>query len=218
MEADAQPIVCIAWRANQVGRKTSGMGCSWSENFGTIRPIAFVENSLQFLSLQLVTSGFFRQLNLSKVIGKLAFVECVVKPGGKLTKSLNRGIVGQWFPNIVHLPPFVSPRGIWKKKDARNWSRFWCDVEHFAFGVTPDAMKLGLDQNTRPFPNRPTDNLLAAVGSDVLRKNGEAFVGWRSLEWPNLDIDRIRILNNAPTERKNVRLNQLRRSQAANVH
>ena len=194
------------------------MGCSWSENFGTIRSVASDENALQFLSLKLVTSGFFRQLNLSKVVGKLAFVECVVKPGRKLTKTLNRRIVVQWLPNIIHLPPLVGAGRIWKKKDARNWSRFWSDVEQLAFGVTPDAMKLGFDQNTRPFPNRPTDNLLAAVGSDVLRKNGEALVGWRSLEWPNLDIDRIGILKNAPTERQNVRLNPLRRSQAANVH
>lgn len=212
-----QPIICIAWRSTRLRWKTSGMGCSWSDDFGSVRSIASDKSSLHFLSLQFVTSGFFRQLDLTKVIGKLAFVECAVKTRGKFTETLDRGVVVEWSPNVVHLPPLVTPGRIWKKKDARNWARFWGDVEQCAFGVSPDAVKFCFDKNAGPFPNRPANHLLAAIGSDVLRKNAEALIDWSASKWSNLDIARCGVLNHAPAKRNHVRLNQLGRSQGDNV-
>jgi hypothetical protein len=103
---------------------------------------------------------------------------------------------------------------VWKKEYSRNWNGFWCDVEQFASGLSPDAVKFSINKHFRPLPYRPTNYLLAAVRSDVLRKNAKAIVGWSTYEWSDWNIKRFGIFNDAAAKRNNVRLNELRRSQS----
>jgi len=70
-------------------------------------------------------------------------------------------------------------------------------------------VKLGLDKNSRPLPNGPTDNLLAAVLANVIGEYGKARVLGYPVQWAQWHIDRLWISYNATAKRDDVRLNEL---------
>ncbi|MEY2498234.1 MAG: hypothetical protein QOD12_1790 [Verrucomicrobiota bacterium] len=197
------PLTCLALIGGRL-LKTTGMGCS--EGFGAIRPIASNETLLNLLSLDLVQTGTLREFDLAVIIGKIAFVECLVVKVGEFDKSFNVGVVAQRLTSVVYLPSAVAPRWIGKKENARNFAGFLGDIQHRAFGISPDGMKLCFNENFRPFPDSPAKNLIAAISADVLGDHRETFVGWRALDWSDWNVNGRGVSDDASTERNYVGL------------
>jgi hypothetical protein len=199
------------WSANRLVLDSKG---SWSDNFGTIRSVASDENNFQFLSLNFVTSGLLRELNLSVVVRQLTFVDFKVIGPSQITESSDGRVVIKRLPNVIYLPPAIGAGWIRKKKNTRNWNVLVRDIEKFAVGLPPNAVELSVNKNLGPFPNRPANYLFPAMGGDVLRNNSKALIGWRTCKWSDWNVKGFRVPNDAATEGNHVRLDQFRGSHA----
>jgi hypothetical protein len=188
-----------------------GIRHSWRD-LGAVLTVASNKKALQFSPLQLITRRFFRQLNWSIIISEFSFIKDLMKTGGQFAETFDGRVVVKWLPNVIYLSPLISASRVGQEKDTRNGNGFWRDVEKRSVGLLPYAVEFGVDQNTRPLPNSPANNLLPTIGSNLLRKNLKAFAGWRTLQRTSGHIDRFWMLNNASAERENIRLNQLGRS------
>lgn len=159
----------------------------------------------------------WRGNNRPVIIGKLTFVQLAVDEREKLTKSLDCRVSGEGLADVVNLPPFVNPDGVWKKKDARHRENFGRDVKQCAVGLPPNSVKLGLDKNFRPLPNRPSDHLLASVLGNIIRNYLEARICGHPVQGAQWHINRLWVSHNATAKRYDVWLDELGWSHGATL-
>ena len=74
------------------------------------------------------------------------------------------------------------------------------DLTPSLFRTLPDSMKLGFDEDFRPDPDSPADELFSTVRGNLLWDDRETFIDWLRDNWTKLDVLRPSIRHHAATE------------------
>jgi len=195
-------------RSHNVIIKTHSCGASCYEWFGQIDAIPKGQSQTKLISLFREAFQSWGNGNLTVIVGKLAFVKLMVNERENLAKP--HGVrVGCGLPDVVNLPAFVMPGRIRQKQYAGHPVFFGRDVEQIPVWLTPDCVELGLNENSRPLPDRPSDYLLASVLCNVLWEYIKTRTLGGSRQWIQRDINRLWLGDDAPTKSNNIGTDKL---------
>ena len=157
--------------------KTRSVGCSWGEFFGGWFPESLLEPIKSPRLILLVAAGFFRDWNLPVLLSQLAFVSFEEDQVRALDEALDGRISPARLQDVLNLPSYVLPVGIWEKENTGNGRHLGRDVHEPPDGVLPDRVKLRFDIDAGPLPNRPANDLLAKTARYILRHHSETVLG-----------------------------------------
>ena len=100
-------------------------------------------------------------------------------------------ILDERLSDVIDLKASVFSIGVRKKCDSFMGRIPGHNINTFTTLRSPDGVELCLDEYLWPLPNRPPDNQLTAMGSDVFFNNRKAFILWLAKNWGALNNNGI---------------------------
>jgi hypothetical protein len=137
-----------------------------------------VEAHKFFHYLDVLPAELRREGYVAMFIGQLAGVHYFEPALSKEKKLVDVVVFDKRLSDVINLPPKILCVTVREKCNGRERDWPWNNINQLADWVSPDGMEFTLDKYTRPFPDCPTDNLLAAKLGNVFWKDCETFVQW----------------------------------------
>lgn len=200
----AKPVRLNALLATATVNKGRACGPTVAAGLWRASPELLLKHENGLLVVMVVRGSRADQLDFAVNIRKMPRVGVLEMQFCQVAHSLDFGVAANRLADVVNLLALIFSFAVCEKQHSRHRELLGRDVYRLAAWRLPDGVELCLDENSRPVPNSPADDLLAAIFRGVVCNLNKAVVLLRFCNRANRNIKGIRVTSDCATKANNV--------------